>query len=87
MRRLKRNSYCVALYGNQIRLCPMKDGGPEWFAGDFDFQAIPDPADPDLIADIAETLGLAVGHVIALIAGQKIQGISGGNQFKVPFFE
>lgn len=70
MRRLKNHPFYVNLNQGKIRLCRVKDGGPEWFAGDFSYSDVPHPTSSELISDIAETLQIAVGEVESIIAKQ-----------------
>lgn len=58
MRRLKRHDYFVHCTEAELLLCPVKDGGPEFFAGSFCFRKLPEPMPDELLNDICETLGL-----------------------------
>ncbi len=58
MRRLKRHDYFVHCTEDELLLCAVVDGGPEFFAGSFCFRKLPDPTPDDMLNDICETLGL-----------------------------
>lgn len=70
MQRLKRHQYYVVLTIEKILLCGVKNNGPEWFAGDYLYQEIPQPITSAMLADIAEVLDLTEAEILEMIDRQ-----------------